>query len=111
MDMKLVGQEMEDSLTTIMFILYIFGVINTLFIYCFIGECFIQESTNFGNAIYNYEWYNLSATDSKFFLMCIMRTKKPQCLTSGKFSVLCLTLFSGIVKTSMGYLSILQLYD
>ncbi|KAF7378673.1 hypothetical protein HZH66_015460 [Vespula vulgaris] len=77
------GQEMEDSLTTIMFILYIFGVINTLFIYCFIGECFIQESTNFGNAIYNYEWYNLSAMDSKFFLMCIMRTKKPQCLTSG----------------------------
>ncbi|XP_047370020.1 putative odorant receptor 92a [Vespa velutina] len=97
--------ETNDNVTSFLFVVYIFSVTSTLFIYCFIGECFIQESTNFGNAIYNYEWYDLPATDSKFFLICMIRTKKPQFLTSGKFAILSLTVFTDIVKTSMGYLS------
>ncbi|KAL2734694.1 odorant receptor 4-like [Vespula maculifrons] len=104
------SKEMNDSITLILFIVYISSVITTLFIYCFIGECFIQESTNFGNAIYNYEWYNLPPTNTKFFLMCMIRTKKPQCLTSGKFAVLSLTIFTDILKTSMGYLSVLRTF-
>ncbi|XP_043685241.1 odorant receptor 13a-like [Vespula pensylvanica] len=106
----LMTTETKDSLTLILFVLYGFCVISTLFIYCFIGECFIQESTNFGNAIYNYEWYNLPARDSKFFLICMIRTKKPQYLTSGKFAVLSLTIFTDIVKSSMGYLSVLRTF-
>nr|XP_050868580.1 odorant receptor 13a-like isoform X2 [Vespula vulgaris] len=104
------SKEMNDSITLILFIVYISSVTTTLFIYCFIGECFIQESTNFGNAIYNYEWYNLPPTNTKFFLMCMIRTKKPQCLTSGKFAVLSLTIFTDILKTSMGYLSVLRTF-
>ncbi|KAL2734708.1 odorant receptor 4-like [Vespula maculifrons] len=69
-----------------------------------------QISTKFGNAIYNYEWYDLPATESKFFLICMTRTKKPQCLTSGKFAVLSLTIFTDIVKTSMGYLSVMRTF-
>ncbi|XP_035742396.1 uncharacterized protein LOC118450634 [Vespa mandarinia] len=90
----LMGPETKDILTSILFVLYMFSVTSTLFIYCFIGECFIQESTNFGNAIYNYEWYNLPAIDAKFFLICMIRTKKPQFLTSGKFAILSLTVFT-----------------
>ncbi|XP_043685155.1 uncharacterized protein LOC122637217 [Vespula pensylvanica] len=67
-------------------------------------------STNFGKAIYDYEWYNLSATDAKLFLMCMIRTQKPQCLTSGKFAILSLTIFTDILKTSMGYLSVLRTF-
>ncbi|XP_043685154.1 odorant receptor 4-like [Vespula pensylvanica] len=106
----LMSKETKDNITLILFILYGFCVISTLFIYCFIGECLIQESTNFGNAIYNYEWYNLPAADSKFLLICMIRTKKPQYLTSGKFAVLSLTIFTDIVKSSMGYLSVLRTF-
>ncbi|XP_047370067.1 odorant receptor 13a-like [Vespa velutina] len=106
----LMGQETEDILTSFMFVLYFSCVINTLFAYCFVGECFIQESNNFANAIYNYEWYNLPPKDSKFFLICLIRTKRPQCLTSGKFAVLSLTIFTDIIKTSMGYLSVLRTF-
>ncbi|KAF7378680.1 hypothetical protein HZH66_015467 [Vespula vulgaris] len=101
------SKEMNDSITLILFIVYISSVTTTLFIYCFIGECFIQESTNFGNAIYNYEWYNLPPTNTKFFLMCMIRTKKPQCLTSGKFAVLSLTIFTdeiGIANVRRSFL-------
>ncbi|KAL2734709.1 odorant receptor 4-like [Vespula maculifrons] len=89
-------KEMADNMTLILFFLYVSCVITTLFIYCFIGECFIQESTKFGNAIYNYEWYDLPAIESKFFLICMARTKKPQYLTSGKFAVLSLTIFTDV---------------
>ncbi|XP_047370275.1 odorant receptor 4-like isoform X1 [Vespa velutina] len=106
----LMGPETKDILTSILFFLYMLSVTSTLFIYCFIGECFIQESTNFGNAIYNYEWYNLPAIDAKFFLICMIRTKKPQFLTSGKFAILSLTVFTDIIKTSMGYLSVLRTF-
>ncbi|KAL2734697.1 odorant receptor 4-like isoform X2 [Vespula maculifrons] len=90
------SNETDDIITFILFVSYVFSVISTLFIYCFIGECFIQESTNFGKAIYDYEWYNLSATDAKLFLMCMIRTQKPQCLTSGKFAILSLTIFTDV---------------
>ncbi|KAF7378721.1 hypothetical protein HZH66_015508 [Vespula vulgaris] len=106
----LMTKEMADNMTLILFFLYVSCVITTLFIYCFIGECFIQESTKFGNAIYNYEWYDLPAIESKFFLICMARTKKPQYLTSGKFAVLSLTIFTDIVKTSMGYLSVIRTF-
>ncbi|XP_047370159.1 odorant receptor 22c-like isoform X4 [Vespa velutina] len=106
----LMGPEMTDILTSLLFVFYMFSVTGTLFVYCFIGECFIQESTKFGNAIYNYEWYNLPAMDAKFFLICMIRTKKPQYLTSGKFAVLSLTVFTDIIKTSMGYLSVLRTF-
>ncbi|XP_047370213.1 odorant receptor 13a-like [Vespa velutina] len=106
----LTGKETKDNLKSFVFLVYIFAVVCTLFIYCFIGECFIQESSNYGNAIYNYDWYNLPVTDSKFFLICMARTKKPQFLTSGKFAVLSLSMFTDIIKTSMGYLSVLRTF-
>ncbi|XP_035742393.1 odorant receptor 22c-like [Vespa mandarinia] len=104
------GKDTNDSIKSFLFVVYVFAVVCTLFIYCFIGECFIQESYNFGDAIYNYDWYNLPVTESKFFLICMTRTKKPQFLTSGKFAVLSLSIFTGILKTSMGYLSVLRTF-
>ncbi|KAL2734702.1 odorant receptor 9a-like [Vespula maculifrons] len=38
-----ISNVMEDTVQFILFIAYFFSVISTLFIYCFIGECFIQE--------------------------------------------------------------------
>ncbi|KAL2734689.1 odorant receptor 22c-like [Vespula maculifrons] len=111
------GSETQDIVTSFLFVVYVSSVISTLFIYCFIGECFIQESfvlfnqsTNFGNAIYNYDWYDLPEAHWKFFLICMIRTKKPQFLTSGKFAVLSLSIFTDILKTSMGYLSVLRTF-
>ncbi|XP_043685243.1 uncharacterized protein LOC122637296 [Vespula pensylvanica] len=39
----LMGSETQDIVTSFLFVVYVSSVISTLFIYCFIGECFIQE--------------------------------------------------------------------
>ncbi|KAF7378682.1 hypothetical protein HZH66_015469 [Vespula vulgaris] len=75
-----------------------------------ISGYYVLTSSNFGKAIYDYEWYNLPATEARFFLICMIRTQKPQCLTSGKFAILSLTNFTDILKTSMGYLSVLRTF-
>ncbi|KAI4482210.1 hypothetical protein M0804_008761 [Polistes exclamans] len=83
-------------------------ILSTLFVYCYIGECIIQESTNFAVAFYDYEWYNISPIDLKMVLICMIRANKPLQLTSGKFFVLSLCTFTDILKTSLGYLSVLR---
>ncbi|XP_043685152.1 odorant receptor 45b-like [Vespula pensylvanica] len=87
---------------------YALAVLSTLFIYCYIGECLIQESLNLNTAMYRYEWYNVSPINLKMVNICMLRMKKPQQLTAGKFFVLSLASFTDILKTSMGYLSLLR---
>ncbi|KAF7381994.1 hypothetical protein HZH66_013426 [Vespula vulgaris] len=93
-----------------LFLFFIFSsiILSTLFAYCYTGECLIQESTDFAVAFYEYEWYNVSPMDSKMILICMIGASKPLQLTSGKFFVLSLCTFSDILKTSMGYLSVLR---
>nr|XP_050868546.1 uncharacterized protein LOC127072289 [Vespula vulgaris] len=51
-------------------------------------------SSNLSNAFYRYEWYNVSPTNLKMVNICMLRMKKPQQLTSGKFFVLSLASFT-----------------
>ncbi|KAI4476740.1 hypothetical protein M0804_013357 [Polistes exclamans] len=110
----LIGSVHKEGLTLIIFFVYAFCVLSTLFIYCYIGECLIQESMSLSNAFYSYEWYNISPINQKMIYMCMLRMKKPQHLTSGKFFILSLSTFTDvsisdvILKTSMGYLSVLR---
>ncbi|KAL2741586.1 odorant receptor 22c-like [Vespula squamosa] len=78
----LVGSINQDGLIPTLFVSYAFSILSTLFIYCYIGECLIQESTNLSNAIYHYEWYNISPINLKMIYICMIRMKKPQQLTS-----------------------------
>ncbi|KAI4486992.1 hypothetical protein M0802_012132 [Mischocyttarus mexicanus] len=65
-------------------------------------------STSLCNAFYCYEWYKISPNNQKMIFICMLRMKKPQQLTSGKFFILSLATFTDILKTSMGYLSVLR---
>ncbi|XP_047370085.1 odorant receptor 22c-like [Vespa velutina] len=98
----------KEVLTLLIFCFYALSTLSTLFVYCYIGECFIQESWNLSNAIYRYEWYNVSPMNLKMINICLMRMKRPEQLTSGKFFVLSLASFTDILKTTMGYLSLLR---
>ncbi|KAI4475993.1 hypothetical protein M0804_013951 [Polistes exclamans] len=77
-------------------------------------ECNMRPvSMSLSNAFYRYEWYTISPNNLKMINICMLRMKKPQQLTSGKFFILSLTTFtdvsiSFILKTSMGYLSVLR---
>ncbi|XP_035733521.1 odorant receptor 10a-like [Vespa mandarinia] len=86
------------------------NTLSTLITYCYIGECLIQESLSLSNAIYRYEWYNVSPMNLKMVNICLMRMKRPEQLTSGKFFVLSLASFTDIIKTTMGYLSLVRTF-
>ncbi|XP_046837405.1 odorant receptor 22c-like [Vespa crabro] len=100
----------KETLTLIIFCFYALSTLSTLFLYCYIGECLIQEvielinyiqgvlyyliSLSLSNAIYRYEWYNMSPMNLKMLIICMLRMKRPEQLTSGKFFVLSLTSFT-----------------
>ncbi|XP_043685244.1 odorant receptor 82a-like isoform X1 [Vespula pensylvanica] len=88
----------KEGLTVVIFYSYAFCVMSTLFTYCYIGECLIQESSSLSTAFYRYEWYNVSPLNLKMVKICMLRMRKPQQLTSGKFFVLSLASFTDIVN-------------
>ncbi|KAK2574928.1 hypothetical protein KPH14_002618 [Odynerus spinipes] len=90
----------------IVFLFHATGLTGTLFVYCYIGECLIQESTSLDKELYHSEWYNMSPIDLKSIHICMMRARKPLQLTSAKFCALSLYTFTDILKTSMGSLHI-----
>ncbi|KAK2574925.1 hypothetical protein KPH14_002616 [Odynerus spinipes] len=97
-----------QNIQLICFVVYGSNTMITLFVYCYIGECLIQESNNFGEAFYDCEWYNIPPMDLKLMQICTMRARKPLQLTSGKFFVLSLCTFTDTLKASMGYFSVLR---
>ncbi|XP_047370080.1 odorant receptor 63a-like isoform X1 [Vespa velutina] len=79
----LLGSVNSQALTVMVFNFYAMNTLSTLITYCYIGECLIQESLSLSNAIYRYEWYNVSPMNLKMINICLMRMKRPEQLTSG----------------------------
>ncbi|XP_053996907.1 odorant receptor 13a-like [Hylaeus anthracinus] len=87
--------------------LYVIYVLLQLYLYCYVGDKLLDESTKLADAAYNCEWYNLSANDAKLLVIVIIRARLPLRITAGKFCTLTLVLYSDILKRSMGYISVL----
>ncbi|XP_043503445.1 odorant receptor 13a-like [Polistes fuscatus] len=87
--------------------LYICYVLIQLYLYCYVGERLLSESTDILQAVYDCEWYNLTPKESKSLLMIMYRARSPLYLSAGKFCIFTLELYSSILKTSMGYISVL----
>nr|XP_050868552.1 odorant receptor 4-like [Vespula vulgaris] len=97
-----------EGLGIITFAAFLFVLSSTLFTYCYIGECLIEESSSLCEALYYCDWYELSTIDMKSICICMMRARKPLQLTCAKFCVVSLRTFTDIIKTSMAYLSVLR---
>ncbi|KAL2734670.1 odorant receptor 13a-like [Vespula maculifrons] len=99
-----------EGVGIITFVIYVSILSGTLFTYCYIGECLIEESTNLCDALYHCDWYELSMIDVKSIYICMIRARKPLRLTCAKFCVVSLRTFADIMKTSMAYLSVLRTF-
>ncbi|KAF7379265.1 hypothetical protein HZH68_017110 [Vespula germanica] len=99
-----------EKIYILTFIMYVGLLLSTLFGYCYMGECLIEESTNLCEALYHSDWYELSTIDIQSICICMVRARKPLQLTCAKFCVLSLCTFSDIVKTSMAYLSVVRTF-
>ncbi|XP_043466429.1 odorant receptor 4-like [Leptopilina heterotoma] len=98
----------KSMLFDVLFIVtYLIYQIGNLYIYCYMAEMLQIESFEFAQAAYNCHWYKLPLKKAKFLLFIMQRGRKPVAITAGKFCVLNLALFGRILRTSMGYLSVL----
>ncbi|KAI4497890.1 hypothetical protein M0802_007006 [Mischocyttarus mexicanus] len=89
------------------FAIYTTYVMFHIYLYCYVGQKLFTEGTEMAYAAYNCNWYNLSPNDARCLTIIMSRARISSRITAGKFCSFNHELFSNILKTSMGYLSVL----
>ncbi|XP_047370160.1 odorant receptor 13a-like isoform X1 [Vespa velutina] len=97
-----------EKAVLISFLVFQFLVLLILYAHCTVGECLLSESTKVCDAFYACRWYDMPINNARSIILCIARSQKPMCLTAGKFSTFCLSTLTDVLRTSMGYLSVLR---
>nr|XP_050845881.1 odorant receptor 13a-like [Vespula vulgaris] len=92
--------------------LFFFAVYTTyvmlhIYLYCYVGQKLFSEGTKMAYAAYDCSWYNLSPNEAKYLTIIMCRAQISSRITAGKFCTFNHELFGKILKTSMGYLSVL----
>ncbi|KAL2716808.1 odorant receptor 13a-like [Vespula squamosa] len=86
---------------------YVSYVLLQLYLYCYIGQRLLSESTEMADAAYECKWYNLRPKEAKCLILIMRRARSPLHLTAAKFCSFSHELFTDVVRTAMGYLSVL----
>ncbi|KAK9309153.1 hypothetical protein QLX08_001110 [Tetragonisca angustula] len=104
-----VDQEQADVpiVGMIFFIIHVIYTMLHLFIYCYVGEMLLGQSTGISESAYDCNWYDLPSKNAVSLIIVICRARISFQITAGKFSPFSLELFNAILKTSAGYLSVL----
>ncbi|XP_051164870.1 uncharacterized protein LOC127283818 [Leptopilina boulardi] len=98
------GTVLFDAIFMVAYLMYM--LLNS-FIYCYVSEELKNASIKLGESAYSCKWFHLSPQNARNFIIIILRCRKPMELTAAKFYVMNMEKFSSILKTSLGYLSLL----
>ncbi|XP_060813946.1 odorant receptor 4-like [Bombus pascuorum] len=100
---------MEHMIFQISFLLiFVAYVMLQLFLYCYMGEKLAAESTEIANIAYSTKWYNLPPKNARCLVLIMCRaTSSPLQITAGRFCSFTFALYCQVLKTSMGYVSVL----
>ncbi|CAL7939524.1 unnamed protein product [Xylocopa violacea] len=103
------GVETKEYLILHIFFMlfYVIYVMLQLYLYCYVGERLLIESIEMANAAYDAEWYKLSPKNARLLIIIICRSRLPLQITAGRFCSFTMMLYFQILKTSMGYVSVL----
>ncbi|KAG7207069.1 hypothetical protein KM043_000951 [Ampulex compressa] len=77
------------------------------FVFCFAGEYLSVKSKTIGDAAYASFWYDMAPGESRSLMLLILRSQKALTISIGKFMDLSLERFTGIIKASGSYMSVL----
>nr|QBB72956.1 odorant receptor [Protaetia brevitarsis] len=87
---------------------FLFTMTTQLFIYCYCGNELTLSSTSVSFACYEADFIDEDLWFQKNLLMIMMRSQKPVALTAGKFTVLSLPAFVGILRVSYSSAMVLR---
>uniref|UniRef100_A0AAU6ND63 Odorant receptor n=1 Tax=Mythimna loreyi TaxID=667449 RepID=A0AAU6ND63_9NEOP len=77
-----------------------------LFNLCYYGEMLRESSAGMAESVYNNPWYRGDLRYQKLLWFIIMRSQKPCCLTSMKYSPITLNTFTTVLSTTWSYFSL-----
>ncbi|XP_039307748.1 odorant receptor 67c-like isoform X2 [Solenopsis invicta] len=90
------------------FVLTIFNLFVHMCLYCVLGEILMAKCNKIYYAAYSNKWYTMNPKIEKDLLFLMTRGSKSIYLTVGKASPVTMATFCSLVKTSVGYLSVLH---
>ncbi|XP_024885000.1 odorant receptor 49b-like [Temnothorax curvispinosus] len=91
----------------VFFILTIFNLFGHMCLYCVLGDILMAQCNKIYYAAYSNKWYTMDPQITENLLILMTRNSKPIYLTAGKISPVTMATFCSLVKTSVGYISVL----
>ncbi|XP_018303863.1 odorant receptor 67c-like [Mycetomoellerius zeteki] len=92
----------------IYFISSIINIFTHMCLYCVLGEILVAQCNKVYYAAYSNKWYTMNPKVAGDLLLLMTRGSKQICLTVGKMSPVTMATFCSLVKTSVGYISVLH---
>ncbi|XP_043665408.1 odorant receptor 67c-like [Vespula pensylvanica] len=80
----------------IFIVLYVLITLIQLYLYCYVGEMLIVESSAIGTSAYMSQWYNLFPKDARNIFFVMHRCSIPLRLTFGKIGTFSMETFSQV---------------
>ncbi|XP_011051767.1 PREDICTED: odorant receptor 22a-like isoform X3 [Acromyrmex echinatior] len=77
-------------------------------LYCALGEFLVAQCNEIYYAAYSNEWYSVNSKITQDLLLLLIRGAKPIHLTAGKIFPMTMMTFCRLIKTSVGYISVLH---
>ncbi|XP_011647434.1 odorant receptor 67c-like [Pogonomyrmex barbatus] len=101
------GNDMSFS-HLVFFLSTVFNIFIHMCLYCVLGEILMDQCNAIYYAAYSTKWYTMDSEVIRDLLLLMTRGSKPIYLTAGKMSPITMATFCGLVKTSVGYMSVLH---
>ncbi|XP_018354628.1 PREDICTED: odorant receptor 67c-like [Trachymyrmex septentrionalis] len=93
---------------SIYFISTVINIFTHMCLYCVLGEILVAQCNKIYYAAYSNKWYTMDPKVAEDLLLLMTRGSKQICLTVGKMSPVTMATFCSLVKTSVGYISVLH---
>ncbi|XP_025989890.2 odorant receptor 67c-like [Solenopsis invicta] len=77
-------------------------------LYCALGEILVAQCNKIYYAAYRNKWYTMNPKVTQSLLFLMIRGSKPVYLTAGKVFPVTMATFCSLLKTSVGYISVLH---
>ncbi|XP_003691309.1 odorant receptor 49b-like isoform X2 [Apis florea] len=102
--------EWEDSNTAaiIIHLMMQASIVSCTFIMCYVGQILIDEGNNVRRMSITIDWYRFPVKEARNLILVIIMSSYPVKLTAGKVVDISLATFTDIIKTTVGYLNMLQ---
>ncbi|XP_011875239.1 PREDICTED: odorant receptor 13a-like isoform X2 [Vollenhovia emeryi] len=93
---------------SVKYISYLGMALFQLLLFCMPGDALIHESSMIYKTVYTIAWYKMPILLKTEIHLLILRSQKPSKITAGKFYVMHLENFNGVLSTAVSYFMLLR---